>query len=172
MDDYFDGGDGNDRANFLGEYDEYAILEGAEWNNQVMSVVDLVSDRDGIDTLIYVEEMDFGGVLYVVGEELNSVIKGFIPNQFKLFPAYPNPFNSSTTIRYDIPIKTSVDIFVIDLLGRKVKTLISESSIEVGSHQVKWHGFDDKGNLVPSGIYLIQFVSQDYTHQYKTVMIK
>ena len=33
-------------------------------------------------------------------------------------------------------------------------------------------GFDDKGNLVPSGIYLIQFVSQDYTHQYKTVMIK
>ncbi len=70
------------------------------------------------------------------------------------------------------PIKTSVDIFVIDLLGRKVKTLISEISVEVGSHQVKWRGFDDKGNLVPSGIYLIQFVSQDYTHQYKTVMIK
>jgi hypothetical protein len=172
MDDFFDGGAGNDRANFKGEYDEYAILEGAEWNNQVMSVVDLVSDRDGIDTLIHVEEMDFGGVLYVVGEELSSVIKGLIPNQFKLFPAYPNPFNSSTTIRYDIPIKTSVDIFVIDLLGRKVKTLISESSVEVGSHQVKWRGFDDKGNLVPSGIYLIQFVSQDYTHQYKTVMIK
>ena len=137
-----------------------------------MSVVDLVSDRDGIDTLINVEEMDFGGVLYVVGEELNLVINEFMPNQFKLFPTYPNPFNSSTTIRYDIPIKTSIDIFVIDLLGRKVKTLISESSVEVGSHQVKWHGFDDEGNLVPSGIYLIQFVSQDYTHQYKTVMIK
>ena len=172
MDDFFDGGAGNDRANFKGEYDEYAILESAAWNNQVMSVVDLVSDRDGIDTLINVEEMDFGGVLYVDGEELSSVIKGFIPNQFKLFPSYPNPFNSSTTIRYDIPIKTSVDIFVIDLLGRRVKTLISDSSIEVGSHQVKWHGFDDKGNLVPSGIYLIQFVSQDYTYQYKTVMIK
>ena len=154
------------------EYDEYAILEGAEWNNQVMSVVDLVSDRDGIDTLIHVEEMDFGGVLYVVGEELNSVITGFIPNQFKLFPAYPNPFNSSTTIRYDIPNKSSVDIFVVDLLGRKVKTLISENSVDIGSHQVKWHGLDDKGNLMPSGIYLIQFVSKDYTHQYKTVMIK
>jgi hypothetical protein len=50
MDDFFDGGAGNDRANFKGEYGEYAILEGAEWNNQVMSVVDLVSDRDGIDT--------------------------------------------------------------------------------------------------------------------------
>ena len=172
MDDFFDGGDGNDRANFLGEYDEYAILESADWNNQVMSVVDLVSNRDGIDTLINVEEMDFGGVLYVVGEELSLVINRFIPNQFKLFPAYPNPFNSSTTIRYDIPNKSSVDIFVIDLLGRKVKTLISESSVDIGSHQVKWHGLDDKGNLMPSGIYLIQFVSKDYTHQYKTVMIK
>ena len=137
-----------------------------------MSVVDLVSNRDGIDTLINVEEMDFGGVLYIIGEELSSVIKEFIPNQFKLFPAYPNPFNSSTTIRYDIPSKTSADIFVIDLLGRKVKTLISESNVEAGSHQVKWHGFDDKGSLVPSGIYLIQFVSKDYSHQYKTVKIK
>ena len=137
-----------------------------------MSVVDLVSNRDGIDTLINVEDMDFGGVLYIIGEELSSVINEFIPNQFKLFPAYPNPFNSSTTIRYDIPSKTSADIFVIDLLGRKVKTLISDSNIEAGSHQVKWYGFDDKGSLVPSGIYLIQFISQDYSHQYKTVMIK
>ncbi len=47
-----------------------------------MSVVDLVSDRDGIDTLINVEEMDFGGVLYVVGEECLYLQK--IKNQISM----------------------------------------------------------------------------------------
>ena len=172
LDDFFDGGDGIDKAEFLGDYNEYAILEGADWNGQVMSIVDLVSDRDGIDTLVQVEKMDFNGVLYTVGENLNSVINSFVPDQFKLFPAYPNPFNSSTTIRYDIPKSSSVNIFVIDLLGRKVKTLVTDGNVGVGSYQVKWRGFDDQGNLLPSGIYLIQFVSKDYTNQFKTVMIK
>ena len=103
---------------------------------------------------------------------LNTEKDEIIPSVFKVQPAYPNPFNSSTTIRYDIPKSSFVNIFVIDLLGRKVKNLVADGNVGVGSYQIKWRGFDDQGNLLPSGIYLIQFVSKDYSNQFKTVMIK
>ena len=90
MDDFFDGGDGNDRANFLGEYDEYAVLEDAQWNDQIMSVVDLVSNRDGIDTLINVEEMDISGVetRNFDPKNDNSGNNGFAPAQNNLGMMY------------------------------------------------------------------------------------
>ena len=60
---------------------------------------------------------------------------------------------------------------VVDLLGRKIKTLF-EGEIAGGSHQIKWDGLNDYGNLIPSGVYLIQFISKEYSFQYKTVLIK
>ena len=60
---------------------------------------------------------------------------------------------------------------VVDLLGRKIKTLF-EGEIAGGSHQIKWDGLNDYGNLIPSGVYLIHFISKDYSFQYKTVLIK
>ena len=46
-DDYFDGGGGLDRAVFSGDYDEYAILIGAAWNDSITSIVDFYTERDG-----------------------------------------------------------------------------------------------------------------------------
>ena len=83
-DDFFDGKEGNDRAVFSGNYSDYAVLYEDDWNDGVMSVVDLVPNRDGIDTLVRVEEMDFDGIIYTIGEELNIAINDFIPDEFKL----------------------------------------------------------------------------------------
>ena len=170
-DDFFDGKEGNDRAVFSGNYSDYAVLYEDDWNDGVMSVVDLVPNRDGIDTLVRVEEMDFDGIIYTIGEELNIAINNFIPDEFKLFPSYPNPFNSSTTIKFNTPKTSFVKMVVVDLLGRKIKTLY-EGEIAGGSHQIKWDGLNDYGNLIPSGVYLIQFISKEYSFQYKTVLIK
>ena len=84
-----------------------------------MSVVDLISNRDGNDTLVQVEQMNFNGTVYTIGEELNAVIDKFIPDEFKLFPSYPNPFNSSTTIKFNTPENSYIKLIVVDLLGRK-----------------------------------------------------
>ena len=72
LDDYFNGGEGTDRFVFLGDYDEYAILDAADWNDYIMSVVDLISNRDGNDTLVQVEQMNFNGTVYTIGEELKQ----------------------------------------------------------------------------------------------------
>ena len=111
------------------------------------------------------------GIINSIGEELNIAINDFAPYDFKLFPSFPNPFNSSTTIKFNTPKTSYVKMVVVDLLGRKIRTLF-DGEIAGGSHQIKWYGLNDYGNLIPSGVYLIQFISKEYSFQYKTVLIK
>ena len=116
--------------------------------------------------------MDFNGVIYNMSGSLYSNIDELIIDEFKLFPSYPNPFNSTTTINFNLPKESSVNLVVIDLLGRKVRTILNDKMKNKGSYQVKWHGYDDFGSLVPSGIYLIHFTSESYSKHFKTVLIK
>jgi hypothetical protein len=58
-----------------------------------------------------------------------------IPSSFSLSPNYPNPFNSSTTIRYNLPAESPVTIDIYDILGRKVQTLLDVKA-QAGPHQV------------------------------------
>jgi len=78
---------------------------------------------------------------------------GTIPNSFTLSQNYPNPFNPSTEISFTIPVNGQVKLTVFDLLGRNVKTLISEE-LTAGSHEITWEGNDESGKNVASGIYL------------------
>lgn len=75
------------------------------------------------------------------------------PVQFKLTQNFPNPFNSTTLIRFKLPLDGTVDVSVIDLSGRRVDTLIRESRI-AGEYSTVWNGLDSSGNPVPSGNYV------------------
>jgi M6 family metalloprotease-like protein len=172
LDDYFDGSEGIDRIIFSGDYGEYAIFESADWNDYKPFVVDLFFNRDGADTLLRVEEMDFNGIIYSLEGQLSSSSDQFIIDEFRLFPSYPNPFNSSTSIKFNLPKESSINLVVIDLLGRNVRTILDNEIRNMGSYQVKWHGYDDYGSLVPSGIYLIHFTSDAYSKHFKTVLLK
>lgn len=78
---------------------------------------------------------------------------GPTPLTFKLLRAYPNPFNPSTTIEYEIAVASPVTVCVYDLHGALVKALLRETR-EAGRHQVLWDGRDDDGAPVASGAYL------------------
>jgi len=67
--------------------------------------------------------------------------------EFLLLQNYPNPVNSSTTISYQLPVKSHVTLLVLDALGREVTTLVNKVE-EPGLKSVKW----DAGRLV-SGVY-------------------
>lgn len=75
--------------------------------------------------------------------------------ELALYQNYPNPFNTETTIEYSIPTKGVVNIEVYNVLGQKVRTLLSQQQ-ETGRHQVVWDGKDDNGRAVSSGVYLIR----------------
>ncbi|MBC8395465.1 MAG: S8 family serine peptidase [Candidatus Marinimicrobia bacterium] len=79
-----------------------------------------------------------------------------IPSAYALHTAYPNPFNPTTTIRFDLPERSRVSMVVYDILGRTVRTLI-QNTIEPGFHEVIWGGKDNNGNSVSTGMYIYRF---------------
>jgi hypothetical protein len=94
-----------------------------------------------------------------------------VPGQYSLAPAYPNPFNPATTIRYDLPAAVPVQLLVYDLLGREVTRLV-EASQSPGIYEVLWDGTDALGHNLPSGIYIARLVTPEYSQAIKLVLLK
>jgi len=91
----------------------------------------------------------------------NGVVKGFALKQ-----NFPNPFNPSTTIRYEVNQRALVNLSVYDLTGKQVTELVN--SIEnTGSHEIKF----DATNL-PSGVYLYKLTAGSFVQMKKMVLIK
>ena len=87
-------------------------------------------------------------------------------NNFWLFDNYPNPFNSSTTIRFFIPWEELVTITIYDILGQKVRTLVNENKI-AGVYETTWNA-----NNMSSGIYIYQLKAGDYIESKKMILLK
>ncbi len=94
-----------------------------------------------------------------------------IPTTTQLYPAYPNPFNPSTTIRYDLAKDGYVSIAVYDVLGRQVRSLFNGEQA-AGSFDLQWNGLDDLGCQVSSGIYLVRFQTGNFTRTQKVMFVK
>lgn len=76
-----------------------------------------------------------------------------IPAKFALLPAYPNPFNPVTVIKYQIPAYSKVEISVFNVQGHKLRTLVNEPQVS-SYYYVTWDGKDDRGDIVSSGVYI------------------
>jgi hypothetical protein len=72
--------------------------------------------------------------------------------RFQLLANYPNPFNPSTTIAYELPAAESVSLKVYNAAGRLVRTL-EDGTRNAGRHEVRWDGTDTGGRSVASGLY-------------------
>jgi hypothetical protein len=71
----------------------------------------------------------------------------------RLHPAFPNPFNPKTTIRFELAAERVTDLTIVSPGGRVVRHLLSGEVREAGEHQVTFDGKDNSGNDLPSGIY-------------------
>ena len=93
------------------------------------------------------------------------------PNAFALHPNVPNPFNPETTIRFELPQAATVRLEVFDILGQKVRTLVS-SSLQAGTHSAVWHGRNDAGIQVGNGIYLYRIETDGFTQMRRMLLLK
>ena len=75
------------------------------------------------------------------------------PHQFALAPNWPNPFNSSTHFRYELPAAGPIRLDIYDLLGQRVRRLVAGHR-GAGFHRALWDGRDEKGRAVATGVYL------------------
>lgn len=81
------------------------------------------------------------------------------PAKFTLQANYPNPFNPSTTIRYQLPVNSTATLQVYDVLGKEVRTLV-RGFLPAGHHVTVWDGRDDSGGIVASGVYFYRLVAR------------
>ena len=86
-----------------------------------------------------------------------------------LYPNYPNPFNASTEMRYDVSPACHVTIAVYDLLGREVVTLVDEHKAP-GSYKTRWDGRGINGQHVASGVYMCQMNAGSF-YQTHTLLV-
>lgn len=94
-----------------------------------------------------------------------------IPGKFALMQNYPNPFNPGTTIRYEIPKNSFVDVSIYNIKGERVKSLVQRSQ-DPGIYMTHWSGENDAGHLVAGGIYIFILKAGEFRESKKMIFLK
>ncbi len=98
-----------------------------------------------------------------------------LPDSYQLYQNFPNPFNPSTQIVFDIPISvvgnTEVKVIIYNSMGQVVRRLYS-GDVSAGKFNLFWDGKSDHGVQMASGIYLTKLVSKNYVNAIKMTLLK
>ena len=113
----------------------------------------------------------YGDPLLFTLNGLSNQSTEFIPKDYALHPAYPNPFNPVTTIRYDIPQNEHVSLVIYDLMGRQVRTLHSGYQTS-GYKSIQWDGTNNIQERVSAGVYLYMIQTSGYVKTRKLILLK
>ena len=92
-------------------------------------------------------------------------------NDYDLKQNFPNPFNSSTQIKFVIPNTSLVSIKVYDLLGKEITAFLNQE-LPHGSYTISWAAKDENNNSLPSGIYFIKLNAGSFSKTIKAVLLK
>jgi photosystem II stability/assembly factor-like uncharacterized protein len=116
-------------------------------------------NQSGIPILLGAETLTIASV--ATGVEASESV----PTEFRLMQNFPNPFNPSTTIRFNLPVRSFVSLKVFDLLGREISTLVSQE-LGAGTFSACWEP------TVPSGIYIYQLRAGEFLQTKRMVVVK
>jgi len=136
----------------------------------------------GIDQIVVFPDFDLGGrtqdnIIYFDNISFYSNSVG-VDNRSETFPQgfvleqnFPNPFNPSTTLRYELPEDGLVNVTIYDMMGRQVSTLVS-SQQAAGYKSIQWNATNDFGKPVSAGVYLYQIQAGEFVQTKKMVLLK
>ena len=89
-----------------------------------------------------------------------------IPVEYSFDPAYPNPFNPTTTLSYSLPVGENVNLTVFDVQGREITRLV-QGYKTAGTHTVEFNA-----SMLPSGVYFAHFKAGSFTETRKLLLVK
>ena len=93
-----------------------------------------------------------------------------VPDQFELSNNYPNPFNPTTSINFNIPIASEVILTIYNITGQEVAK-IHNGYAQAGSYKAVWNGMDNLGNKAPSGVYFYELKAENHFHKVKKMTL-
>lgn len=114
-----------------------------------------------------IQAIDFSGIVSI--EDSQKAEK--LIQAFNLLDNYPNPFNPSTTIEYEIPKSGFVKISIYDLNGKLIKTLVHKKQ-EQGNYRIQWDGKNNSGLKVSSGVYIYAIENEKSIISKKMILVK
>lgn len=94
-----------------------------------------------------------------------------IPSGFVLSPGFPNPFNPSTTLRFEIAQPSQVSIIIYNAIGQQVATLVN-NRMNSGVYTVTWDARNADGRILPSGVYLARMEAGSVVQSQKLLLLK
>ena len=92
------------------------------------------------------------------------------PDQFKLSNNYPNPFNPTTSIEFQIPIASEVTLTIYNITGQEIAKIHNDFA-EVGSYKAIWNGMDRNGVKAPSGVYFYELRAENHFQKVKKMTL-
>jgi len=152
----------NDGNLYLGSYSVEAIHSDESYANVTFKILETISKQIEIEVPYFQVNNNPAHQGRITLDINNSV-----PNTFALLQNYPNPFNPSTLISYQVPQAGQVKMVIYNLAGQEIITL-EDRDRQPGVYQVEWHGLDQAGSEVVSGVY---FCHLHYGDKVKTIKL-
>ncbi len=151
------------------DYEDAVPVVFLAQNGELKAIARADADKSGH---ISFETDELGSFqVFLAKKEVLDEIVSLVPDKFGLMQNFPNPFNSSTSIRYQIPRTADVQILIYDLMGRQIKTLY-QGEQNAGYYTIEWNGLSDDNRLIPSGVYFYRMVSSDFQATEKMIYLK
>ena len=104
-------------------------------------------------------------------DTLLSIEGNFTPSTVNLYQNYPNPFNPITTLEYELPEDSFVDVTIYDMLGNVVNNLVNNNQSS-GYKSVQWNATNNQGEPVSAGVYLYKIQAGDFVDTKKMILLK
>lgn len=177
---------------FIGESNEFATVINCYWNTETSGQT--ISDGGiGKTTLDMKDISTFSNAGWIFPDIWNidsNINNGYpylnFPNSVEtddivitptdfstaiLNNAYPNPFNPSTTLSFELSIPQNIELTIFNIKGQCVKSLIN-AFYNIGKHSIIWEGKDNNNNSCPSGIYFYRLKSDTLIQTKKMMLVK
>ena len=130
-----------------------------------------VKVSDGIIDIDSIAAVEPFFLTFDITDLLSVESSDLLPDKFALRQNYPNPFNHNTTIEYPLSRFGTVEVAVLDVLRRKIRTLV-DAAQTAGYYRLQWNGLTDAGGDVASGVYLYRLRVGGYQQTRRLMLLK
>ncbi len=143
-----------------------AIDRGETLGSELLGTLDYEGNPRVVNGVVDIGASEFQGT----STELSDPLSLKIPTRMRLVGNYPNPFNPTTRIVFELAATAAVRLEVYNSLGEKVRVLVNER-LSAGRHQIEWDGRDDAGLICSSGVYFV-VLNRRQAHPLKILLLR